>query len=110
MDIDIDKYVVTESDYFREGCTTILNSLEAAITRAAELYKEIPEDGMFNDPDFGPQGDDDMKGSWLSMYFEEKVPAPGYTPADNVEWLRPSQYSGQIPQFIADDTSANDVV
>lgn len=110
MDIDIEKYVLKPTDYFKEGCETILNSLEAAITKVVELYNAIPEDGQFEDKDFGPQGPDDMKNSWLSMYFEEKVPAPGYTPADNVVWLRPSEYSGKIPQFIADETSANDVV
>jgi hypothetical protein len=49
------------------GISTILTSEEAALVVAEKLYNEIEKDGEFFDPDFGPQSQDDLEGSYKAM-------------------------------------------
>lgn len=106
-----DEYEIDPAkDYFR-GVDTILNSEIAALKKAIILSAEVEASGEpFFDNDFGPQSVDDIRGSALSMYCQEKPPQSHPDP-NNVEWLRPSEYldEGLVGKFVKGDASANEV-
>jgi hypothetical protein len=94
---DVNKYVLTEKDYFKPESKTILNSLEAAIAKAEEIYRAIPEGGAYLDLEFGPKNDKDEEGNKMSLYFTGETPAPGYAHPEEVVWLRPSEFTDEKP-------------
>eukprot|EP00743_Colponemidia_sp_Colp-15_P007593 GILK01008210.1.p1 GENE.GILK01008210.1~~GILK01008210.1.p1 ORF type:complete len:964 (+),score=253.64 GILK01008210.1:418-2892(+) len=96
------------SDFFRDGCTTILTNEEAAIIRATQLLAESgEEDELFSDPDFGPTADDEHGA--MSVYASGKA-RPNYPPVQKIAWLRPEEYTNKDCHFLVGDSSSNDVV
>ena len=48
------KVSLKESDFFKKGCWTILNSETAALKIAEDLFNKLGTKGVFEDEDFGP--------------------------------------------------------
>jgi hypothetical protein len=104
-------YEITDEDYFREGCTTILNSEKAALKKAYDLYrKAVATDKLYKDKEFGPKNDDDEEGNAMSLYMTGKGPN-GYTQPHSIEWKYPSEYNeeGTKIKFFDGGAGSNDV-
>jgi len=79
---------ITKKDYFREGCTTILNSNMTALKRCYELLEDMhkKKEKRFTDPDFGGQGPED---TGLSSIINDVDCVPYWvTDPDNLRWVR----------------------
>ena len=104
-------YVVTKDDYFR-GCPTILKSEKAALSYCRKLYKSLKKQKVsrWTDPDFGPKNANDAEGSANSLYAGGKIPSPGYTEPENIEWIWSHERckKGETLKFIEGGASAMD--
>ena len=80
----------TKDYYFREGSTTILNSLDAAISKCEEIVAELKQGEKFFDNEFGPRDDMDEEGNRKSLYTTGEAPK-GYVKAELIWWLRPNE-------------------
>jgi len=102
---------LTEKDFFRPGCTTILNSDMAAMKRCYELIREMKKKGkkLFEDPDFGPQSPGDA--ALGSICEDEENPPFWITDPDCLTWLRPKEISkGERTYFLEDGAETGDVL
>jgi hypothetical protein len=67
LEADPFKYKLEAKDYYREGCTTILNSETAALCKCIELEAKSKKGEKWRDPDFGPLSD--KKNGAFSIYY-----------------------------------------
>ena len=108
-------YVIDpERDYFKrpdgKKVETILNSEDAAIKKAEELFNKIQENEEFFDKDFGPQLNDNDIGNKFSLYLNGTCPK-GHMDPSLIDWYRMTQISpDKPPVFFDDNIDTNDVM
>lgn len=99
-------YKLSQKDYFTKsikGCTTILNSEDAAIRRCFDLFSASKH---FLDPDFGPEKGD--RGD-ICLYWDGTPPGSNYPPASELSWKSPSEWLENVG-FFKGGISSNDVI
>ena len=108
-------YKISQNDYFKRKSndspiTTILNSEDAAIKKCEELMQSLGNSGMrWADPDFGPQENDNGRGSRKSIFGDfGSSEALGINP-DYIEWYSIKDIHDEAT-FFFDGTESNDVM
>ena len=91
---------MTELDYYR-GVPTILTSEEAALVVCNIIFNEkLANDEEFFDMDFGPKHKNDIEGSTKALYFPGESTKPRIPDPNDVEWLKPEEYTVGEVEFI----------
>lgn len=87
---------------------TILNNPFMAFKTALELIEELrTENGLFEDPEFGPLSEDPL--GHHSIYFEDVE--PGMVDPEDVIWIRSKQICTEGEScFLNDGAQSNDVI
>ena len=107
-------YKITKDDYFKlrekdPPILTILNSEDAAIKKCEELMNTLGPNDKWKDPDFGPQDNDNGKGTKKSLFGDYgNAQALGVNP-DYIEWNRIGEIN-ENATFFYDGTESNDVM
>ena len=107
-------YEIKEKDYFQRipdepPIKTILNSEDAAIKKCEELMNELENKLKWEDPDFGPQQNDNGIGNRKAIYGEYgNAQNLGFNP-DNVSWYGIKEINDNAT-FFYDGTESNDVL
>lgn len=106
-------YRLSPKDYYRDGCTTILNSESAALCKCLEIERQVLQGKKtWRDPDFGPLSD--KQGGAFSIYYDGQDQDHLPSKLEDIEWQRPEQYLADIedatkPVFIKAGSSSNEV-
>ena len=107
-------YKLSQKDYFQRTpkeppITTILNSEDAAIKKCEELMENVENELKWQDPDFGPQPNDNGIGSRRSIYGEFGNAQTLGINVNNVSWYGIKEINGDAT-FFYDGTESNDVM
>ena len=101
-----------DSDYFREGCTTILNNYMAALKRCHTILKSLQKDGrkFYRDLEFGPSQHGQPGLQFIC--FEEDNPPYWVPPPENIAWRRLSDIcpEDKSPHFLLSGADSGDVI
>ena len=107
-------YKIKEKDYFQRTpeehpIKTILNSEDAAIKKCEELMNELENKEKWDDPDFGPQPNDNGNGSKKSIYGEYGSAETLGVNVNNITWYGMKEIN-ENATFFYDGTESNDVM
>jgi hypothetical protein len=74
LNLDYKDYILSPEDYFM-GCTTMLTSEKAALSKVSQMYREmkLKKITKFLDVDFGPKDENDDRGHRMSIYKEGRA-------------------------------------
>lgn len=106
-------YKITSTDNYK-NCPTIFTTEIAALKYAMELYRMLPDNAEWEDPDFGPTLKD-PKGLF-SLFNTGEMPCRyPYSEVEDLEWQRPDNVidvntMNLKTPFIQNDASANEVI
>ena len=106
-------YKIKQEDYFKrkpneQPISTILNSEDAAIKKCEELMESLG-DLKWIDPDFGPQPNDNGKGSKKSIFGDVGSASSLKLRPEYIEWYTINEIN-ENATFFYDGTESNDVM
>ena len=107
-------YNINEKDYFQRipdepPIKTILNSEDAAIKKCEELMDQLEDKLKWEDPDFGPQPNDNGIGNRKAIYGEYGNAQNLGFDINNVSWYGIKEIN-ENATFFYDGTESNDVL
>ena len=106
--------IKVNNDYFKRTpneppMKTILNSEDAAIKTCEELMESLENELKWEDPEFGPQKNDNGQGSKNAIYGEYGTAESLGVNVDNISWYGIKEIN-EDATFFYDGTESNDVM
>ena len=103
---------LSDTDFFRPGCTTILNSSMACLKQCHEILRKMKREGKkrFIDLEFGPEESEDPG---LAFICEDPESPPYWvTNIENIVWATINEITqeGRKPYFLSDGADSGDVI